>query len=164
MIRLAPDFSNWASSPISFRPSHDELLEFLNHQLHQFWSSLLAADSGLFLNLLEGSDELSTTLNSQEIQAAHKDIKAVEHQAEATWQAGLELLWGRNQFIRDEVGQAVDYYQNSLTVLQSDHDFHYSQEKIGLRIKTVKLPETANTILINTNWKLLLIPHFFFHF
>ncbi|MGF1498083.1 MAG: tetratricopeptide repeat protein [Elainellaceae cyanobacterium] len=127
MIRVAPDFYNWASSPIAFRLSAAELAEFLRRQTHQLWEALLNTngDSLLGLSNNPSADDSSTSMPTvcrEEVEAAQRDLEAHGHELEPELRASLKFLVGQDQFVQDEIDAAIDHYQDSLAVWQSRRD------------------------------------------
>ena len=122
MNRIAPDFYNWASSPISFHPSPAELIEFLNDQTHQFWEVQLKPAGDLFPKSSDDLEQSAFTLRCQEVEAAQRDLETDGRELTPGLRASLQLILGRTQFTRDEIAQAVHNYRSSLEVWQSCDD------------------------------------------
>lgn len=119
LIRIAPDFYNWASSPILFRPSPAKLIDFLTDQTHRFWQEQLKPNGDLFPRLSENIELSAFTLPHQEVEAAQRDLETDGHELTPELRASLQLILGRAQFIQDEIVQAIRHCQNSLAVWQS---------------------------------------------
>jgi len=99
LVRLAPDFYNWGAPPISFFLTPEALIEVLNQGVAAVFAENQVAIPELELalqDLQQRGEELATDLA-----------------------AGLEFVWGREDYIQDNLDDAIVHYQQCLSLWES---------------------------------------------
>ncbi len=96
LVRLAPDFYNWGAPPISFFLNPAALIEFLNRGVEAVFA------------------EESVAI--PELELALKDLQGRGEELEADLAAGLEFVWGREDYIQDNLDEAINHYQQCLSL------------------------------------------------
>jgi len=97
LIRLAPDFENWATIT-EFAIATHELLNMVWQKVEQ----ILAIDATINLE------------NCSELEAAFKDLQNLEPLLEPGIQASLEFLRGLDNYRNNQIEAALEHYQKSL--------------------------------------------------
>ncbi|OLP18488.1 hypothetical protein BST81_10415 [Leptolyngbya sp. 'hensonii'] len=121
LTRLAPDFKNWAATPIKFDISTGELVPFLRQRIDSVFTMLLETGAGLFLE--DGAlDQALGGRWRSELELAQRDLQHREHLPEPEVEAGLQFLLGRDAEIRGDRLEAQRRYEASLTYWQHRGD------------------------------------------
>ena len=116
MVRLAPDFYSWATSPITFQLSSSELQTFLRQQTDQLFISLLnpsrkeSLDKPLQTN--------SCILSPREVKAARHDLQPQQITLNPDLEASLQFVLGQENHDQGEFQSAIDKYQASFKFWQ----------------------------------------------
>lgn len=113
-IRLAPDFESWTTQT-QFTLGADELLDFLQQSSEQLFTKILDAGAAHFL-----SHEVIFGSLFQELDSALRDLENYDVQLSANLEACWQFCQGRDLYARDQIDQALNLYQQSLTFWQQD--------------------------------------------
>jgi len=95
LVRLAPDFYNWGAPPISFFLTSAALIEVLNRGVEAVFAEESVAIS--------------------ELELALKDLQGRGEEVGADLAAGLEFVWGREDYCQDNLDEAIHHYQQCLS-------------------------------------------------
>lgn len=125
-IRYAPDFTNWAVTPLSFELDCAELIALLEEKVANIFSCQQLQQYLTVNPLSEDTKELNFLL---------EDLKKHEYQLHPQLLAKLEFVFGSNAYARQELEQALQHYQKSLEFWHSNHDF----QKQGLVFANIAL-------------------------
>ncbi len=115
-IRLAPDFESWTTQT-QFTLGADELLDFLQQSSEQLFTAILDAGAAQFL-----SHEVIFGSLYQELDAALRDLENFDVQLSPNLKACLQFCQGRDIYAKDQIDQALNLYQQSLTFWQQDSE------------------------------------------
>ena len=118
ILRLAPDFESWATTT--------EFIITPNTLRRQLWQKI----STLFAEIISCEQDLGLTNQAilghnyrQEIQAALHDLQAQKETIEVPLKANLEVVYGREAHIKDDIDTALNHYQNSLNFWPEDNNY-----------------------------------------
>ncbi|MEQ9001208.1 MAG: AAA family ATPase [Coleofasciculus sp. B1-GNL1-01] len=114
LIRLAPDFESWTASPISFKLTTNELIDFLQSITNRVFSAVLDTDADQFLP----NAVIIKPLNCSELESAQRELQNRGQELEPGLQAGWEFFLGRNAYVNDQLNEALAHYQHSLEFWQ----------------------------------------------
>jgi WD40 repeat protein len=109
LIRLAPDFESWATTT-ELGIAADELNDFLWERTEQVFTAIMEADGDLFL-------PNSAILGSGyrlELDSASQDVPL-----EPALDASLQFVFGREDYQRDRIDEALTRYQHSVAFWQA---------------------------------------------
>ncbi len=112
-IRYAPDFTNWAVTPLSLELSCPELIALLEENVANIVSRQQLQQ---YLTAIDISED------TQELNFALQDLNKYEYQLQPQLLAKLEFVFGSNAYARQELEQALQHYQTSLEFWESNHD------------------------------------------
>jgi hypothetical protein len=121
LVRLAPDFYSWASSPISFQPSSSELRSFLRQQADRAFAESLHPHHLLPIDDLFRY-QLSALPRRHEVEAALRDLQTQNSALQPDLMASLQFLFGQADYAEDNVEQAIEKYHDSLTFWRQAND------------------------------------------
>jgi WD40 repeat protein/tetratricopeptide (TPR) repeat protein len=113
MFWLAPDFMNWTST-IELVLSTDELISSLRHNADKMFSQLLNVNN---IKLHDEAIYLETG-SRQELDASVKDLQNREQVLEPEIKASLEFLLARDDYVGNQIDDAISHYQQSLDFWQ----------------------------------------------
>jgi WD40 repeat protein len=114
LVKIAPDFNSWTGVPIEFTVNPQQLQLKLQQQIRQFFSALLEAGASKFL-------ANSTILGARyrdELAAALRDLQNRNIPLDPELDASVAFVWGREAYANDQIEQAIQHYQDSLTFWQ----------------------------------------------
>ncbi|HEY9673463.1 MAG TPA: AAA family ATPase [Waterburya sp.] len=115
-IRLAPDFDSWTTT-IEFAIATDELVNTLNQHAQDAFKQILGAGAGKFLD----NAVLNIAVDSHyraELNSALRDLQSRIQELEPELEANLEFLLGRNAQADEQMEQARQYYERSMSFWQ----------------------------------------------
>ena len=115
-IRLAPDFESWTTQT-QFTLGADELLDFLQQGSEQLFTAILDAGAAHFL-----SHEVIFGSLFQELDSALRDLENYDVQLSPNLEACLQFCQGRDLYARDQIDEALNLYQQSLTFWQQEDE------------------------------------------
>ena len=116
-IRLAPDFESWTTRTV-FEPAPDQLLDVLRQKAEYLFSKVLDAGADHFL-----SNEAIFGLHYRlELDSALRDLHNYGVTLTPDLEACLQFIHGRDACARDEIDDALAYYQQSLAFWQQEAD------------------------------------------
>ncbi|MBT9316247.1 tetratricopeptide repeat protein [Leptothoe spongobia] len=130
MVRLAPDFYSWATSPITFQLSSSELQKFLQQQTDQLFANLLNSTGDVSVD-----DLLQTTeraLSPREVKAARQDLQTQQTALAPDLEASLQFVLGQESHNRGDFQAAIEKYQTSLRFWQENNLLEQHLERQGL--------------------------------
>ena len=116
LIRVAPDFYNWASIPIEFELETKELIDLIEQTTDNVFDRVLKAGTGRFLD----NATLGLENNSSqwlELNSAYTELKNREEKLSTELEASLEFVLGRakqGSLDFDRQNQAREHYEKSL--------------------------------------------------
>ena len=109
LIRLAPDFHNWGTLT-EFQSTLSRLTAALIQRKDRLFDAALEVDEHQF----SPNTAIFGPTYQQEIKSAVVDLHSLGQALEPELQATLEFALGRDEYVRDEMETALDYYQKSL--------------------------------------------------
>src|SRR5919202_298668 len=112
-IRVAPDFTSWAATPIGFTIATAELIESLQQSVESVFASILKTGSGKFLNNTDLNLEMGSRRRS-ELEAAIRDLQHRGEALEPELEADLQFLLGLDADTNGQMEKARQYYETSL--------------------------------------------------
>lgn len=119
MVRLAPDFYSWSTSPISFQLTPSELQPFLREQTDQLFAKLLNPPSNISLDELLQTTERA--LSPREVKAAQQDLQNQQTPLAPDLVASLQFILGQENYGRRKYKVAIERYQASLQFWQANN-------------------------------------------
>lgn len=112
-IRYAPDFTNWAVTPLSLELSCPELIALLEEKVANIFSHQQLQQ---YLTVADINED------TQELNFALQDLDKHKYQLQPELSAKLEFVFGSNAYARQELEQALQHYQTSLEFWQTNHN------------------------------------------
>ncbi len=125
LTRLAPDFESWASLT-HFAIAPDDLLSALKEENDHLFVEIFAAGNQRFVT----NQEIFGKRYPFEMTLALQDLDKAKQPLSPELQAGLQLVWGRDAYMRDRMEEALDCYHNSLQFWQAS-DIKGCKERAG---------------------------------
>lgn len=131
MVRLSPDFASWAATPIKFDMTTTELLLFLEQKTNSLFSEILNVNSvqSAEHQILSYNNTLDLVwrCRSYEFCYAVKDLQNRGVKLESELNAGLEFVFGLEDYVGDRINSALKHFQPSLQFWQQQ----LRQEDVG---------------------------------
>ncbi|NJL89928.1 MAG: AAA family ATPase [Coleofasciculaceae cyanobacterium SM2_1_6] len=127
LVRYAPDFNNWAVTPISLQLNYLELVNLLEVKVNNICNYSQQLEQ--YLTIEDLSKE------TVELDFALKDLEDYQYQLPPELSAKLEFVLGRNAYSQQELEKALLHYQLSLEFWQTNHD----QQAQGLVLANIAL-------------------------
>jgi WD40 repeat protein/tetratricopeptide (TPR) repeat protein len=127
LVRYAPDFNNWAVTPISLQLNYLELVNLLEVKVNSIYHSPQQLQQ--YLTIQDLSEE------TLELDFALRDLEKYQYQLPPELSAKLEFVLGRNAYSQQELEQALFHYQSSLEFWQTNND----QQAQGLVLANIAL-------------------------
>ena len=118
IIRLAPDFKNWATT-IEFQPPSHQLINFIQQETDKIFD-------GDITNLLFAHF-------CQELAIAKQDLEQSGEKLDPAINASLEYVFGYRDYLDDNLDSALQHYQQSLNFWQESENLD-KQSKIFVKI------------------------------
>ena len=119
LVRLAPDFNNWAGVPVRFEISTEELLEVAKQGETQIFSIPFDMDRSEFLQ----NPTFLTSNILPKFDVALKALKSHEQKLEPSLNATLEFILGQDALVNNEFDIALSHFQNSLAFWKRTKNF-----------------------------------------
>ncbi|MGB7439894.1 MAG: tetratricopeptide repeat protein, partial [Coleofasciculaceae cyanobacterium] len=116
LMRLAPDFESWTTRAV-FSNAPDVLLEALRQRANRLFSAVLEAGAYGFLP----TEAIFSTRYRLELQSALRDLHNYGERLAPELEACLQFVRGRESYVSDRIGDALAYYQRSLTFWQASN-------------------------------------------
>ena len=107
IIRLAPDFKNWATT-IEFKPPSHQLINFIQQETDKIFD-------GEITNLL-------FAYFCQELATAKQDLQQRGENLDPAINASLEYVFGYRDYLDDNLYSALEHYQQSLIFWQESNN------------------------------------------
>lgn len=114
LTRLAPDFESWGSLT-HFAIAPDDLLSALKEENDHLFAEIFAAGNQRFVT----NQEIFGKRYPFEMTLALQDLEKAGQPLSPELQASLQLVWGRDAYMRDRMEEALDYYHHSLQFWQT---------------------------------------------
>ncbi len=114
LIRYAPDFNNWAVTPISLQLNYLELVNLLEVKVNSIYNHPQQLQQ--YLTIQDLSEE------TLELDFAFRDLEDYKYQLPLELSAKLEFVLGRKAYSQQELEQALLHYQLSLEFWQTNSD------------------------------------------
>lgn len=111
---LAPDFESWASLT-HFAIAPDDLLWALKEENDHLFAEIFAAGNQRFVT----NQEIFGKRYPFELTLALQDLEKAKQPLSPELQASLQLVWGRDAYMRDRMEEALDCYHDSLQFWQA---------------------------------------------
>jgi len=148
LVKLARDFHSWAGVPIKFAIATAQLIEFLQQASDQLFTKVLEVGADRFvdnaaLNLGMGAAkrfELESAL--KELQNRDRNLPALE--------ASQQFILGRDAYANNQMEQAQQLYEQSLTFWQQNHNL----ERIACLLLHLGLLWRKYAVLHRTEYKI----------
>ncbi|HEY9600583.1 MAG TPA: hypothetical protein V6C85_03170, partial [Allocoleopsis sp.] len=109
LIRLAPDFENWATS-VEFAIATENLLVDLQQRANYLFTKILELGAEPFLS----NDAIFGSDYRRETHAALQDLRDRGEDLTPELQASVDFVLGRDAYANDEIDAAIALYQKSL--------------------------------------------------
>ena len=112
-MRVAPDFTSWAATPIGFSIATPDLIKALEQNAESVFEAILKTGSGKFLN----NTDLNLEMGSRrrlELESALKDLQNRGDVLEPALEADLQFLIGLDADTNDRMEESRQYYERSL--------------------------------------------------
>ena len=116
LLRVAPDFESWATTT-EFAIATDELIETLNQSADYAFAKILSTGAGRFLD----NAVLNIAIDSRdrsELKAALRDLQSRVQELDPELEANIEFLLGRDAQANDQMEEARQHYEQSLSFWQ----------------------------------------------
>lgn len=112
LLRLAPDFSSWAATPIKFEMPTDKLLGWLSCKANDLFASILDAHverwpQNTAIARMQGQERT-------ELEFAIKDLQSRGIRLEPELDASLQFIFGQDEYANDRIDAAIARYRDSL--------------------------------------------------
>lgn len=120
MVRLAPDFYSWATSPITFELSPPELQDFLRRQTEELFTHLLNPPNQISLDDL--FQYVESILSPREVKTALQELQTQEVSLAPDLDASLQFALGQESYVRNEFQAAIKRYKRSLQFWQQSNN------------------------------------------
>jgi WD40 repeat protein/tetratricopeptide (TPR) repeat protein len=118
LVKVAPDFNSWASIPIEFTVSHEQLQFKLQQNAQQFFAAILEAGASEFL----ANSTILGIRYRDELTAALRDLQSRNINLDPELDASIAFVWGREAYASDQIDPAIKHYQDSLTFWQQNRN------------------------------------------
>ncbi|HLP90881.1 MAG TPA: hypothetical protein VK184_20145 [Nostocaceae cyanobacterium] len=114
LARLAPDFKSWGATTIKFEMDESDLISLIRQETEHLFTAVLSAGADKFCS----NATLSLDPKSQhryEIEAARNDLlRLYKVNLEPELECCLEFVLGRDQYVNDQIHEAIIHFQQSL--------------------------------------------------
>lgn len=138
IIRLAPDFKNWATT-IEFQPLSHQLINFIQQETDKIFDGDIT--NILFSHLC------------QELAIAKQDLEQQGEVLNPAINASLEYVFGSRDYLYDKLDSALQHYQQSLNFWQESENLD-KQSKILVKIGLIYYRKASINQTDNQNlWK-----------
>ncbi|WP_414564258.1 MULTISPECIES: hypothetical protein [unclassified Anabaena] len=118
LSRLAPDFKSWAATTIKFEMAKEDLIALIRQETESLFAKVLEAGADKFLSNA-ALDLAPKSQHRHEIESARSDLSRLyDIQLEPELEASLEFVLGRDKYANDQIDDALDHYQQSLSLWQ----------------------------------------------
>lgn len=120
LSRFAPDFKSWAATTIKFEMAASDLVNLIQQQTQSLFDKVIEAGAQKFLPnaalLLDPKSQ-----QRREIESARNDLQRLyEIKLESQLEASLEFVLGRDNYVNDNIDQALLHYQRSLELWEEE--------------------------------------------
>jgi WD40 repeat protein len=115
LIRVAPDFTSWAATPIEMESGTDELIHFIQETTDEVFAKVLNAGAGRFLDKAALNLGIGSPLRA-ELESARKELQNRGVRLDQELEASLEFVLGRAA--DDSIEQSRQHYERSLALWQ----------------------------------------------
>ncbi len=112
-IRVAPDFTSWAATPIGFTIPAADLIASLNQSAESVFKAILKAGSGKFLDNTDLNLEIGSR-HRLELEAALNELQHRGEVLDPELEANLQFLLGLDADSNDKTKESRQYYERSL--------------------------------------------------
>ncbi len=120
LSRFAPDFKSWAATTIKFEMAAPDLVNLIQQQTQCLFDKVIEAGAQKFLS----NEALLLDPKSQqrrEIESARNDLlRLYEIKLEPQLEASLEFVLGRDNYVNDNINEALLHYQRSLELWEEE--------------------------------------------
>jgi WD40 repeat protein len=120
LSRFAPDFKSWAATTIKFEMAADDLVSLIQRQTQSLFDKVIDAGAQKFLSnaalLLDPKSQ-----QRREIESARNDLlRLYDIKLEPQLEASLEFVLGRDNYVNDNIDEALFHYQRSLELWEQE--------------------------------------------
>ncbi|MCT7950625.1 hypothetical protein NG798_12560 [Ancylothrix sp. C2] len=115
LIRRSPDIESWSTS-VKFYLTGDQLLANLREKITTIFTAATGNTNGKIPPNFSILGEQGWT----EFQSALTDLQRLQIPLNSELQAGVEFVQGRDAYARDQLDQALNFYQQSLQFWQQE--------------------------------------------
>ena len=140
-IRVAPDFTSWAATPIGFTIATTELIESLHQSSESVFTAILNTGSGKFLD----NRDLNLEIGSRrrlELEAALKDLQHQGEVIDPELEADLQFLLGLEADNKGHMEESRQYYEKSLAFWQQQLRGQGSEEDSSNELSASENPNS----------------------
>ncbi|WP_251958399.1 nSTAND1 domain-containing NTPase [Nostoc commune] len=104
---MAPDFNSWASPPIQFTISADDMVNSLRQKAEQAFTG-----------------DADFSLDGYDLKAVQQDLASDQQESDPELQASLAFMLGLLDYRNNRLDLAIAHYQQSLTFWQQNNNLH----------------------------------------
>ncbi|MEM6754399.1 MAG: hypothetical protein AAF630_15680, partial [Cyanobacteria bacterium P01_C01_bin.38] len=120
LSRFAPDFKSWAATTIKFEMAAPDLVNLIEQQTQSLFDKVIEAGAQKFLSnaalLLDPKSQ-----QRREIESARNDLlRLYQIKLEPQLEASLEFVLGRDNYVNDNIDEALLHYQRSLELWEEE--------------------------------------------
>ncbi|MBE9213465.1 hypothetical protein IQ247_12435 [Plectonema cf. radiosum LEGE 06105] len=120
LSRFAPDFKSWAATTIKFEMAADDLVNLIQQQTQSLFDKVIDAGAQKFLSnaalLLDPKSQ-----QRREIESARNDLLRLYNiKLKPQLEASLEFVLGRDNYVNDNIDEALFHYQRSLELWEEE--------------------------------------------
>ncbi len=120
LSRFAPDFKSWAATTIKFEMAAPDLVRLIQQKTQSLFDKVIDAGAQKFLSnaalLLDPKSQ-----QRREIESARNDLfRLYDIKLEPILEASLEFVLGRDNYVNDNIDEALLHYQRSLELWEQE--------------------------------------------
>ncbi|MBV6625000.1 MAG: hypothetical protein KI793_19075 [Rivularia sp. (in: Bacteria)] len=120
LSRFAPDFKSWAATTIKFEMAAPDLVTLIQQQTQALFDKVIDAGAQKFLSnaalLLDPKSQ-----QRREVESARNDLlRLYDIKLEPQLEASLEFVLGRDNYVNDNIDEALCHYQRSLELWEEE--------------------------------------------
>ncbi|MGD1873363.1 MAG: hypothetical protein ACFB02_09965 [Mastigocoleus sp.] len=126
LVKLAPDFTSWGATPISFDVETEELRKFLQRRTDSLFANILSmgniSTDTPQINYPKGTLGQIWDYSSYEFRCAILDLEERGIELEPYLKASLDFVFGLDEYVSDRIESARRNFQESLRFWEQHED------------------------------------------